>query len=172
MNITSKDLAYCGTFGAAALLLPVIFHLLHLGHIFMPMYLPLVALAFFTRGNIAALTAFITPLISGALSGMPPFYPPIAPVMALELALMVLLINTVRGRWPRLPTIVILIPILLFGRILNAALFFGIASLTELPAGFVATISFISGWPGIILMLIVIPKLIKLRSDLTRQAVS
>jgi len=69
----SRDLARCGLFGAAALLLPVLFHLLHLGHVFMPMYLPLVALAFFASPTPAAVTALLTPLLSGAVTGMPPF---------------------------------------------------------------------------------------------------
>lgn len=48
-SLTSRDLAYCGLFGAAGLRLPVLFHILHLGRIFMPMYLPLVTLAYFVR---------------------------------------------------------------------------------------------------------------------------
>ena len=67
----NRELAYCGLFGAAALLLPVLFHLIHLGHMFMPMYLPLVALAFFVRPGMAALTAVLVPLISGVATGMP-----------------------------------------------------------------------------------------------------
>jgi len=92
MMMKNRDLAYCGLFGAAALLLPVLFHLVHLGHIFMPMYLPLVTLAFFVRPGMSALTALVVPLLSGAVTGMPPFYPPVAPVMSVELALMALII--------------------------------------------------------------------------------
>ena len=76
-----RERAYCGLFGAAALLLPVLFHVLHVGHVFMPMYLPLVALAFFVRPGAAAVTALLVPLLSGAVTGMPPFMPPVAPVM-------------------------------------------------------------------------------------------
>ena len=46
-RLLPRELAYSGVFGAAALLLPVLFHLVRLGAVFMPMYLPLVALAFF-----------------------------------------------------------------------------------------------------------------------------
>jgi hypothetical protein len=55
---------------------------IHLGHVFMPMYLPIVALAFFVRPLPAAVTAAMTPLLSGAVLGMPPFYPPVALMMA------------------------------------------------------------------------------------------
>ena len=70
MSVNSKwfsrrELATCGLFGAAGLLLPVLFHALHLGHVFMPMYLPLVALGYFVSPAPAALTAFVVPLLSG-----------------------------------------------------------------------------------------------------------
>ena len=64
--LAARDLAYGGLFGAAALLLPTVFHLIHLGHIFMPMYLPLVALPFFARPTTAATTSLVVPLLSGA----------------------------------------------------------------------------------------------------------
>ena len=76
---SSRDLAYAGLFGAAALLLPVLFHLVHLGHIFLPMFLPLLALAFLVRPAPAAVTAAITPLLSAAVTGMPPWVPPSRP---------------------------------------------------------------------------------------------
>ncbi len=94
-RLDPRDLAYCGLFGAAALLLPVLFHLVHLGHVFMPMYLPLVTLAFLVRPLPAATTAAITPVLSGAVTGMPPLYPPIAAFMGIELAFMAALIATV-----------------------------------------------------------------------------
>jgi len=73
-GFTPWELACCGVMGAAGLLLPVIFHIVHLGHVFMPMYLPLVTCAFFTRPLPAMLTAIVVPILSGALTGMPPFY--------------------------------------------------------------------------------------------------
>jgi hypothetical protein len=161
----NRELAYCGLFGAAALLLPVLFHLLHLGHVFMPMYLPLVALAFFVRPGMAALTAVTVPLLSGAATGMPPFYPPIAPVMAVELAAMALMVGICRTFFPRVPALVVLIPALVFGRVINAGLMVLAASCMRLPAAFVAGISFVSGWPGMILMLVTIPAIVRLSKD-------
>ncbi|HSQ74575.1 MAG TPA: hypothetical protein VLT13_03415, partial [Bacteroidota bacterium] len=74
-----RELAYGGLFGAAALVIPFFFHLLHLGHLFMPMYIPLIALAFFVRPVVASLAGFIVPVLSGLTTGMPPFFPPVAP---------------------------------------------------------------------------------------------
>ena len=157
-----REFAYCGLFGAAALLLPVLFHLIHLGHIFMPMYLPLVTLAFFVRPGPAALTAFVVPLLSGAATGMPPFYPPVAPVMALELALMAGIIGTVRLILPRINTLILLIPVLAIGRIAGAALLYLIAGVIGLPATFVASIALLSGWPGLLIMIVAIPAIVRL----------
>jgi hypothetical protein len=156
-SLTPRELAYCGLFGAAALLLPVLFHLLHLGRVFMPMYLPLCALAFFVRPLPAAVTAALVPLLSGAVTGMPPFYPPVAVFMAIELAAMAALIAFCVGRWPRANEWLVLIPVLLFGRVLYVALVYGFSLVIRLPAGFMAGLSFLSGWPGLILMAVVVP---------------
>ena len=155
-----RELAYCGVFGAAALLLPVLFHVLQLGRLFMPMYLPLVALAFFVRPRAAAATAVATPILSGALTGMPPFYPPIAALMSLELGLSALVLSVLNLRFPRANPWLLLAPVLVGGRFLYVGLVYGFARVVELPAGFVAGVSLLSGWPGVVLMLVVIPPLV------------
>ncbi|HPK38145.1 MAG TPA: hypothetical protein PLH01_07685 [Kiritimatiellia bacterium] len=160
--IQPREYAFCGLFGAAALLLPAFFHLLHLGHVFMPMYLPLVTLAFFVRPGAAALTALLVPVLSGAGTGMPPFYPPVAPVMAVEIALMAVMIGTLRSAFPRIPVWADLAAALALGRVANAGLFYVAAQVLELPPGFVAGISLLSGWPGLVLMMAVIPPVVRL----------
>jgi len=161
-RFSPRELAYCGLFGAAALLLPTIFHLVHLGHIFMPLYLPLVTLAFFVGPLPAAATALIVPLLSGAVTGMPPFYPPVAPFMAVELAMMATLIAGERRIWPRANEWLLLVPVLLLGRVLYVGLVYGFALLAELPARFLAGVSLLSGWPGIVLMIVVVPPIARL----------
>ena len=160
-ELSSRDMAFCGLFGAAALLLPVLFHILHLGRIFMPMYLPLVALAFFVRPLPAMATAFVTPLLSGAVTGMPPFYPPIAVFMAIELALMAGLIAFIYGQRPDLNEWLALVPVLIFGRALYVGLVYLFSGFIDLPAKFMAGVSFLSGWPGIILMIVVVPVIVR-----------
>ena len=160
-RLTSSELAYCGLFGAAALLLPVLFHLVRLGHVFMPMYLPLVTLAFFVRPLPAALTALIAPLLSSLVTGMPPLYPPVAPAMAFELATMAALIAVVRGRWPRANEWAVLVPVLLLGRVLYVAFAWSFALVVELPATFVAGLSLLGGWPGVVLMIAVVPVIVR-----------
>ncbi|MFA6034740.1 MAG: hypothetical protein WC889_17710 [Myxococcota bacterium] len=173
-DLSNRELAYCGLFGAAALMLPFLFHLVRLGHIFMPMYIPLVALAFFVGPVPAAITAFVTPLLSGLLTGMPPFFPPVAVFMAVELAVMCFLISLAMRLRPGTSTLLVLVPVLVAGRALHVAMVFGFSKLVLLPAGFMAGVSLITGWPGLILMVIVIPpvamtgrKLARKRMELT-----
>jgi niacin transporter len=160
--ISSRDLASGGLFGAAALLLPLVFHLLHLGPFLMPMYIPLIALAFIAEPAIAAWTAFIVPLLSFFLTSMPPIYPPIAPVMAVELGLMCLLISMVMKKQPTINKWIPLTGALFLGRLFNFGALYLLAKIFGLPAGFVAGLSLISGWPGIILILLIIPPTISL----------
>jgi hypothetical protein len=156
-HFSPRDLAFCGLFGAAALLLPAIFHVVHLGSVFMPMYVPLVALAFFVGPWPAALTALIVPLMSGVATGMPPLYPPVAVCMAIELAAMAALISLAMIRWPRANESLVLLPVLVLGRALNFGLAYASALLIALPPSFVAGLSFLSGWPGVVLMAVAVP---------------
>jgi hypothetical protein len=166
--LNSRELAYCGLFGAAALLLPMVFHLVHLGRVFMPMYLPLVTLAFFVRPVPAALTALVLPLLSGLVTGMPPFYPPTAPIMSVELAVMGALIALLRGLLPRLPVPAILVPVLLLGRVLGIGLIYLTARFMQLPEKYVLGASILSGWPGIVLMIVAIPAIVHLSKRVRR----
>ncbi len=165
---TVREVALCSLFGAAAWLLPVFFHLIQLGSLFLPMYLPVVALAFMVRPSAAALTALVVPLLSGAVTGMPPFYPPVAVFMAVELAIMGALIAAVSGRWRRLHPLWVLIPVLVLGRALHVAMVFAFALMVELPARYIAGVTFLSGWPGVVLMILVIPFLVALERRLHR----
>jgi hypothetical protein len=158
---TPRNLAYAGLFGAAALLLPVLFHLVHLGHVFMPMYLPLLALAFLVRPAPAAITAAVTPLLSAAVTGMPPFYPPVAIFMAIELSAMAGLIATVLAWWPRANTWLLLALALAVGRALFVGLTYGFSLVVHLPAGFLAGVSFLGAWPGLVLILLTVPPVVR-----------
>ena len=129
----------------------------------MPMYLPLVALAFFVKPLPAAVTAFLVPLLSGAVTGMPPFYPPVALFMAFELAVMAALIAAVVTRRPLVNEWLVLVPVLLFGRVLYLGLVYAFSLVIKLPAGFMAGLSLLGGWPGIILMIIAVPPVARIR---------
>jgi hypothetical protein len=162
VRLSARDLAYCGLLGAAALLFPVVFHLVRLGHVFMPMYLPLVTLAFFVRPLPAAATALIVPLLSAAATGMPPFYPPVAVFMSIELAAMSALIAAVTTRWPKANEWLVLASVLCLGRVLYVSLVYTFSLAIRLPAEFMAGLSLLGGWPGIVLMVAAVPPVVKL----------
>jgi len=164
MKASYRELALCGLLGAAALLLPVLFHLVHLGHVFMPMYQPLLVLAFLVGPAPAAVTALVVPMLSGAVTGMPPFYPPVAPFMAIELAVMGAIIAFIRGRWPRLSPFFLLPPVLLLGRMLYMGMMYGFAVAAHLPADFIAGLSLLGGWPGLLLAMALVPPVVKVAS--------
>lgn len=158
-NIENKDLAFAGLFGAAALVLPFLFHLIPMGKIFLPMYLPLVALAFFAKPQITAITAFVVPILSAILTGMPPFYPPVAFAMAFELTIMTFIISWIWQRWKQ-SVLVVLIPVLFFGRLLQLGLGFIIGLFLDLPPEFLSVVSVLAGLPGIVLICVTIPALV------------
>lgn len=161
-HYSPRDLAYAGLFGAAALLLPVLFHLFQLGRLFMPMYLPLVTLAFLVRPWPAMLTGIITPLLSAAVTGMPPFYPPVAVFMAIEIGAMAGLLATLRGKWPAMNEWLLLVLTLAVGRAIELGLAYGFSLVLDLPAGVVAGAWVLAGWPGMLLMLVTIPPVVRI----------
>ena len=84
---------------------------------------------------------------------------------------MAALIALAVGRWPRANELLVLIPVLILGRVLYVALVYGFAQVIALPAGFVAAASLLSGWPGIILMAVVIPPVARAGRRTTRRLV-
>lgn len=157
-----RELALGGLFGAAALALPFLFHLLQLGRVFLPMYLPLMALAFFASPAVAAATSFVVPLLSALLTGMPPWYPPVAPFMSVELACMAALAAFVwrrigRRKWTILA---VLAPVLVLGRGMQLVMGYLLGLMLDLPPEFMSLASVAAGLPGLILMCVVIPALV------------
>jgi hypothetical protein len=100
--------------------------------------------------------------------GMPPFFPPIAFFMAIEIAFMAVVISASMQRWPRANEWVVLVPSLLLGRIVYVGLVYALALVIELPAGFMAGLSLVSGWPGLLLMAFVVPSVARVGRSMAR----
>lgn len=157
-----RDHAYCGLFGALSLALPTLFHALGLaGPMFLPMYWPLVTLAFLVPTGRAMLVAASVPLASSVLTGMPLLWPPLVAVMSVELAVQVGLAGAL-GR-PRTGfasmgrIFLVLAFVLVLGRFLHAGGVWLLAQRFQLPAGALAGASFLAGWPGVAAMLVFVP---------------
>lgn len=146
---------------AAGLALPWVFHALRLGHVFLPMYLPLLAGAFVLRPRTAAAAAVATPLVSAAATGMPPLFPPIAAWMAIELGLMAGLASLLRRR-RSLPPWAIVALVLVVGRLAYAVLVYSTGLWLNLPAGLLTATSLAAGWPGMLLAVVAVPAAVRL----------
>ena len=157
-----RDHAYCGLFGALSLALPTLFHALGLaGPMFLPMYWPLVALAFLVPPGRAVLVAALVPWASAVLTGMPLLWPPLAAVVSVELAVQVGLVGAL-GRPKSGPVSMarafgVLAAVLAAGRFLHAGGVWLLAQRFQLPAGALAGASFLAGWPGVAAMLVFVP---------------
>ncbi len=141
---------------ALGLALPVVFHAVHLGAMFLPMFHPVLAGAFFLPPGWAACAGAATPLLSALVTGMPPLFPPVAAWMAVELGAMAGLASLL-SRGTRLPTVAVLVLALAAGRVIYLAEVYLTALWLDLPAGILAGASFLAGWPGLILCVLLVP---------------
>lgn len=145
---------------AAALVLPVVFHALGLGSEFLPMFPPIIMAGCLTALPVGLTVGIFSPLVSAVLTGMPPFFPPIAWIMAIEGAVMVL-----AARWltekmhAGARTVVILV--LLADRLVLLGAVLAVATWLDLPRGVLGLVSVVRGAPGIIIMIVSLPPLIK-----------
>ena len=146
---------------ALAIALPPVFHAVKLGSVFLPMYLPILAGAFFLPPRWAAIAGAAAPLISAALTGMPPFYPPVALWMTGELAAAGAVVALVGGSGRRHPVVAVAAG-LVAARFVQAFLVFGSAMLMELPPRVLTIATFVSSWPGMILALVAVPATVTL----------
>ena len=146
---------------AAALALPFVFHVLHLGHVFLPMYLPILVGGFVLRPRSAVIVGAAAPLLSAVATGMPPLFPPIAAWMALELALMAGLLAVLHRR-RLVPATVAVALVLLFGRTVYLAAAYLTGLWLDLPARLFTLASFLAAWPGMLLALLAVPRAVQL----------
>ncbi len=135
--------------------MPMLFHLLGLGSVFLPMYLPLAVGSFLMNRSYAAMAGFFTPLISSGITGMPPFYPPMAFIMMVQLSVFCLFISHFSNKGRNFYTA--LIPAILVDRIILAVINFFILPLFSLNPVLVTLHDLLKGFPGIILMIITVP---------------
>jgi hypothetical protein len=151
-----RSISRAAVIAALALVLPPVLHVLHLGHVFLPMYLPILAGAFLLPPRWAAIVGLATPLVSAVATGMPPLMPPIAAWMAIELGAMGGLASLLgrRHRWSAWLVVPI---VLVLGRTLYLALVFVSAGWLSLPPRLLTLASLLSAWPGMILALLVVP---------------
>jgi riboflavin transporter FmnP len=160
IKITSKQITLTALFIALGVIVPFVFHQVALaGRIFLPMHIPVLLAGIFVGPLSGLFVGLVCPVISFFLTGMPPPYA--VPLMSLELAAygisVGVLIKLVRS------TILALLLSMIVGRLvfaLGLTVFGMFLSLPYGPKEYIK-VSVVTGLPGIVLQLILIPLLVK-----------
>ena len=157
-------------FGALGIIVPILFHFVGLGRVFLPMHLPILAAGFFVSPIIAAVVGFVTPLASALLTGMPPL--PIAALMSVELSVLSstasFCYRTIGKRIQSVgksgiifsalgSTIIAIVARIAVDLTLLATV---VAPLLQLPAGAFGVAAVVAGLPGIALQIVVVPAVV------------
>jgi hypothetical protein len=167
MNYSGRDILLGGLLIALALVLPVLFHALNLGSAFLPMFLPILVGGFLLALPVALSAGILAPLVSALLTGMPPFFPPIAPIMMVE-GLVLAGIPALLYRkyhWNLYLTLIITV-------FVDRAAALGMVVLTsiwlDIPEGAMGVSMILKGIPGVILIVVCIPPMVRLLEDKMR----
>lgn len=161
MNNKTKELVIGGLLLATGILLPMIFHMFGMtGPIALPMHIPVLIGGFLLSPALALSLGIITPVISGLLTGMPVMFP-MSIIMAFELGTYGL-VASLATRKLRLSPLPALIISMIFGRIaaaISVALLVQLFGVKMNPIIYIKG-AIITGIPGIIIQIIIIPSLI------------
>lgn len=157
-----KKLVISALLLALGLVLPTFFHLFGAGSVMLPMHIPVLICGLACGSPYGAACGLILPYLSSILTGMPPLYP-VAVSMSLELCVYGL-VTGLLFRGFKSNIYVALVGGMLCGRAISGvanAILMGVAGK---PYGLTAflTSSFVTGLPGIIIQLIVVPVVVVL----------
>ncbi len=152
--ITAAIIAACGV------MLPILFHLVGLGSVFLPMFIPLAIGSFFLSPRYAFFTGALVPLASSLLTGMPPLYPPIGFAMMAELAVFCFIISIIKHH-TALHSLVIIIIAACADRLLLYLIMAVIMPAFGIRASVFTLFDLIKSTPGIILILAITPLAVK-----------
>lgn len=160
IKLTSKEITLTALFITLGITLPLVFHQMALaGRIFSPMHIPVFLAGIFIGPVSGLIVGLICPVMSFLLTGMPPPYA--VPLMSLELPVYGVAIG-ILIRLIKFPVLSLLLAMVL-GRLAFALGLFVFGLFLSLPYGpkeFIK-ISVITGFPGIVIQLILIPLLIE-----------
>lgn len=166
-RIDTANVIIAVIFSGLSIALPMVFHLLGLGSVFLPMYIPLAVGSFMLSERNAVMAGFFTPLVSSLLTGMPPLFPPIAPIMMIQLSVFCLLISFLAhssvfhgGAISRMKILSFLVCAIVADRIVMALLNMVLLPLLEIRSSIVTAFDLLKGMPGIILMCVIVPVLV------------
>ena len=160
MKINGKEIIIASLFGAWALVMPVFFHMLGLGGIFLPMLIPLLTMGFVISIPLAALNGFMIPFVSSFLTGMPSLYPPLALVMGFE-GVSLACTASLAYRVFKLNLWISLFLAIAAERVVLILAAIWIAPIFSFPPYMLSLGSLTASLPGVVLMIIIVPTVIK-----------
>ncbi len=161
MTFSSRKIALTSFFLALGIVLPTLFHQFALaGRIFLPMHIPVFLAGIFAGPLSGIVVGALSPVISFFLMGMPPSYA--VPLMAIELSVYGVTIGLL-CRVRRVPLVLALVISMILGRIGFALGLVILGQFVNLPYGLSAflKVSFVTGLPGIVLQVVLIPAIVK-----------
>jgi hypothetical protein len=151
-----KNLTLSALFIALGVLIPILFHGLGLGSVFLPMFWPVATCPFFVPVSYAVAVGALTPLVSTLITSMPPLSPPVLPKMVVELIVLAGLTAWLyrKTNWGVFWLILIG---LIASRMMNFFISAALAPILGLPSMWVALASTAKGMLGTFIILILIP---------------
>lgn len=161
MKFKTSQLVKASLFIAIGIILPQAFHAVkNAGSIFLPMHIPILLSGFFIHPVLALCVGIIVPVLSHLFTGMPPV--PFLYVMIFELGAYGIITALMYNKY-KTNLYVALVAGMLAGRIVNIlANYIALHVILNKPFSFrmVATGLFVTGIPGIVIQLIIIPILV------------
>lgn len=157
----TKRLVIASLLLAIGIIIPYIFHTTGIpGPVFLPMHIPILLGGFLLPPHLAILLGMLTPLLNSLITGMPVLFP-IGIIMVFELGFYGL-IASLSYRKVKMPSFLALIISMIVGRIMAGVTVFVLAAFFAVkldPMTFIIG-AVVTGLPGIIIQLILVPTLI------------
>ncbi len=160
-KITTKKLVTASMLLAIGVIIPSIFHLTGLpGQMLLPMHIPVLIGGFLLSPSLAMLLGMLTPLLNSFVTGMPELFP-IAIILVFELGAYGL-ITSLFYRVLKVPSLLSLIIAMIIGRLVAGLTIFVLSAFFTLPLDPILFVkgAVLTGIPGIIIQIILIPSLI------------
>lgn len=160
-NKSTKELVLSGFFIAFGIVLPILFHGLGSGSVFLPMHIPVLIAGFMLGLPYAILVGVLTPILSSVFTGMPPAFP-VLPFMIFELGTYAAATSILYRKY-HLNVYVSLVLAMVLGRIASGIVVWVLAHLfmAQLPGPMMFIAGAVSkGIPGIIIQLVFIPPIV------------
>ncbi|MCJ7813332.1 hypothetical protein MUP95_08475 [bacterium] len=157
MGIRTTNLTLSALFIAMGILIPILFHMVGLGSVFLPMFWPIAACGFFVPFQYTVIVGGLTPVLSSLMTGMPP--QPILTKMIFEMIFLSGAIHLFYTK-TRFGILWIVLIGVAFSRIILFVSSAAIAPILGLPYEWYAIASLLKNTPGMIILLIMIPIII------------